>query len=69
MTFIEFLEAMVRAIYRASPAPQASEDDIQEEVELKKMTLEERKAQTLRDKIENSIPLLAKLLPPIFMEK
>ena len=63
MQFMEFLEAICRVIEKSSPAPPIGEDADSDEEE---MSLEDRKAQSLRDKIRNSIPLLAQNCGPWF---
>lgn len=74
MSFIEFLEAVVRVIYKSSPAPPKEmpaegEEEAEEADEEPAMCVEDRRAQPLSVKIENAIPILNKLLPPTFMQK
>jgi len=57
MQFMEFVEAICRAIEKSSPAPPIRADADSEEEE--EMSIPDRRAQSLRDKIQNAIPLLA----------
>ena len=83
MTFIEFLEAIVRAISKASPPPPPtaqqvispmsnnleSEPNSEQQNVPWNLSLEERRAQPLQNKIENALEILNKIIPAYKVRK